>query len=248
MQCVDCHVPDGDGRYMMAVTFEQHCVACHSLGQIEVAEGVVKPTPTPHGDEAEIAAVVNAQLYEFVAISTAKAGTAPAEETKPAAGANRRGRGSADAPKKTDLEIPKSSEKLDEMLVEQRDKLFKDLAKNTKCGYCHTVEKAEAKGSPFVVKNPHVPDRWFTRSVFSHAAHGMVSCQSCHAVEKSASASDINLPDIKSCRECHSPMSVGEAALGSNGAGDSCVMCHVYHPKGGTMKQGKLKPADLMRK
>ncbi len=259
LNCVDCHEPDESGMYFKPVAYENHCAVCHSsnLGQIEVAEGVVKSQPTPHGDEAEIAAVVRGQIHEWLAVTSAKPAetpaAAPAEEAKPASGGSgggrrRGGAGGESAPKKSSLQTPKSADELAATIIEQSDKVFKDLARNTKCGYCHTVEKAETKGSPFVVKNPHIPDRWMTRSVFSHEAHGMVSCQSCHAVEKSASAADINLPDIKSCRECHSPMSAGEAALGSHGAGDSCVMCHVYHPKGETLKQGKLRPQDLMRK
>lgn len=261
LNCVDCHQPDDHGLYFKPVTFVNHCAVCHSsnLGQVEVAEGVVKAQPTPHGDEGEIGAVVRSQVNEWVALNAAKpapaaapAGAAPAaEEPKPASGGGRRGGrggGGESAPKKAALPELKSADDLAAFMTEQSDKVFKDLAKGTKCGYCHTVEKAETKGSPFVVKNPHIPDRWLTRSVFSHSAHGMVQCTACHSAEKSASSSDINLPDIKSCRDCHSPASAGEAALGSTGAGDSCVMCHVYHTKGGEPKQGKLLPKDLMRK
>ncbi|MFM9957408.1 MAG: cytochrome c3 family protein [Phycisphaerales bacterium] len=252
LECLDCHLPESDGRYMLPVTFEQHCAACHSLGQIEVAEGVVKPAPTPHGDEGEIAAVVNAQVFEWVAMNASKGAAGaekPAEEAKPAAGGGgRRGRGgAAEAPKKAELQAFKSPDELDTFLIDQRDKVFKDLAKGTKCGYCHTVDKADTKGSPFVVKNPKIPDQWLTRSVFSHAAHAMVSCASCHAAEASTSAADINLPNLNSCRECHSPRTAGEQAMSVNGAGDSCVLCHVYHPKNAAPMEGKLKPADLLR-
>lgn len=246
MECLDCHRPDPDGRSMLPVTFEQHCVACHSLGEIEVAQGVVEPTPTPHGDETAIAAVVDAQTLRWIA-TNAVSPPAPAEEARPARGGRR---GGGDAPKRA--ELPKdlnTPDKLAAFLVDQRDKVFKSLARGTDCGYCHTVEKAEEKGSPFVVKNPVIPDQWMVRSVFSHAAHAMLSCQSCHPAETSASSSDVLMPGIDSCRACHSPAGGAEGARISSaqGAGDSCVMCHVYHPKNSPPVQGKLKPSDLLR-
>jgi hypothetical protein len=256
LNCLDCHESDDQGRYFKPVAFADHCAVCHSsnLGQIEVAEGVVKAAQTPHGDERAIAAVVDAQVHQWIALNAAKPaaapGAVPAEEAKPASGGGRRGgRGGGDAaPKKAALPELKSEGDLSAFLVEQRDKQFKDLAKGTKCGYCHTVDKPDTKGSPFVVKNPVIPDRWLTRSVFSHQAHGMVSCTSCHNAEKSSTSADINLPNVASCRECHAPMSESAHGLGERGAGDSCVMCHVYHPKNAAPVQGKLSPKDLMRK
>lgn len=254
LNCLDCHQPEADGRYMKPVTFAEHCLVCHAsnLGTIEVAEGVIKPVVTPHGDEAAIAAAIDAQFYQWAALSAAKptqAG-APAEEPKPAA-TSRRGRGGGgDAPAKK-AEFPdniKSPEALTALLIESRDKQFKDLTKGTKCGYCHTVDKPDAKGSPFVVKNPVIPDQWLVRSVFSHGAHAMVACTACHAAESSASSADINLPSIASCRECHAPTAAGTQALGTTGAGDSCVECHIYHPKNIAPIPGTLLPKDLMRR
>lgn len=252
LNCLDCHQPEPDARYMKPVTFAEHCLACHAsnLGTIEVAEGVIKPAVTPHGDEAAIAAAIDAQFYQWAALSAAKpaGAAAPAEEPKPAA-SPRQGRGRGDAaPKKADFPEIKSPEALTALLIETRDKQFKDLAKGTKCGYCHTVDKPDAKGSPFSVKNPVIPDQWLVRSVFHHGAHAMVACTVCHAAESSASSADINLPNIASCRECHSPNAAGTQALAPTGAGDSCVECHVYHPKNNAPVPGTLLPKDLMRR
>lgn len=245
LQCTDCHLPDSDRAFMLPVTFEAHCQACHAIGQIEVAEGVVKPVPTPHGNESEISAVVDAQVHQWMASELAKPqpttdATKPADEPKPGSARRGRGGGGGEAPKKAALPKFNSPEGVAGFFVEQRDRVFKDLAKNTKCGYCHNIEKPEAKGSPFKVGNPRIPDQWLTKSVFSHRAHEMVSCQSCHAVEASATSADINLPGIKSCRECHSPSS------STNGAGDSCVLCHVYHQKSALPANGRLQPGDLL--
>ena len=53
----------------------------------------------------------------------------------------------------------------------------------------------------------------------------MVECAGCHAnVSTSTKTSDVNLPTIARCSECHSD---------SGGARADCVLCHSYHPHEG---------------
>lgn len=100
------------------------------------------------------------------------------------------------------------------------------------------------EGDPalFRVADPAIPDLWLTRSVFDHAAHTLMACTSCHAgTPASERTADILLPGIESCRACHSPAGhsprgggaaaagASPASLGSGGAPDNCVLCHVYH-------------------
>jgi hypothetical protein len=62
------------------------------------------------------------------------------------------------------------------------------------------------------------------RARFNHALHITQPCTSCHdTAERSKRSSDILMPRIAKCRECH------------GGAGDTsklssdCVMCHRFH-------------------
>ena len=68
--------------------------------------------------------------------------------------------------------------------------------------------------------------RYFGHGWFTHAAHKQEKCTSCHAADRSNSASDLLLPDIKSCRSCHLGEDAPRGKVPSN-----CAMCHDYHAK-----------------
>ena len=58
---------------------------------------------------------------------------------------------------------------------------------------------------------------------FDHTAHAMVKCEECDAKAKeSKTTSDVLLPSIKSCQECHKG-----GTQSTSGAG--CFECHQYH-------------------
>jgi hypothetical protein len=65
---------------------------------------------------------------------------------------------------------------------------------------------------------------WMPRARFNHAAHITQPCTSCHnTAEHSKRSSDILMPRIAKCRECH-----GDASDTSKLSSD-CVMCHRFH-------------------
>jgi len=65
---------------------------------------------------------------------------------------------------------------------------------------------------------------WMPRARFNHAAHITEPCQSCHdRAEHSKKSSDILMPGIQKCRDCH-----GGTHDGSKLDSD-CVMCHRFH-------------------
>lgn len=243
--CLDCHEPEADGLLMKPVTFENHCAVCHAsqLGKIDIAEGVLPAVAPPHADTKVIGEAVDAQSRAWIAAAmarpTAAAGAGEAKPEEAKAPSRGRGRGGAAAEsKKATLPTIDSPEKLSEFMASQRETVFKDLVKGTRCNYCHEVEKPAGKGEGFGVVNPVIPDRWMPKTVFSHGAHIMIDCRECHSAEKSGSASDINLPGIASCRECHSP---------HGGSVHTCVSCHVYHQPMEKPSAGRLKPGDLLR-
>lgn len=89
------------------------------------------------------------------------------------------------------------------------------------CGECHT---ASAVGGRFSVLPVTQVSRYLGHGWFTHAAHKQETCTSCHAADRSNSASDLLLPDLKSCRTCH----LGEAAPRGK-VPSNCAMCHDYH-------------------
>ena len=51
-----------------------------------------------------------------------------------------------------------------------------------------------------------MPDRWFAHGGFNHEKHRVVSCAECHPKAKgSEKTSDVLLPGVESCRNCHKP-------------------------------------------
>jgi len=88
------------------------------------------------------------------------------------------------------------------------------------CPYCHTVEKTEPL--PRIVP-PKIPVRWLPHSSFDHRAHRPLACAACHPdAKKSVETTDVLLPRMPVCRECH---------RGGVGARAGCVECHIYHDR-----------------
>jgi hypothetical protein len=89
------------------------------------------------------------------------------------------------------------------------------------CRYCHTVDEGE-QGLPRIVP-PKIPNRWLPQSAFDHRAHRALTCVACHdGTPKSLETTDVLMPRIGSCRECH---------RGRGGARSGCVECHLYHDR-----------------
>jgi hypothetical protein len=87
---------------------------------------------------------------------------------------------------------------------------------------CHALTYSNGTDAlPAVVKSA-IPGRWFQHARFDHHAHQMVECVSCHAkARESAAASDILIPGIATCRQCH--------RSGEDAAESRCFECHTYH-------------------
>lgn len=89
------------------------------------------------------------------------------------------------------------------------------------CGECHFP----ADGPDLAVVPVTQRERWFQHGWFDHEAHTQEECSSCHAADTSDAATDLLLPDLESCRDCHLGETAREAEVPS-----SCAMCHSYHP------------------
>ena len=105
-------------------------------------------------------------------------------------------------------------------------KMARELLEKRVCVDCHDVSRVlGASGfDQWKVAPVRLTQNWMPRARFNHAAHITAPCTSCHnTAERSKRSSDILMPAIDKCRECH------------GGAGDSsklssdCVMCHRFH-------------------
>lgn len=99
------------------------------------------------------------------------------------------------------------------------------------CARCHAFVGRETELVSTVIMPTHAVSRRFTKASFDHAAHQGLICTSCHVkAGVSRVSSDVLLPGIVVCRQCH--------AAGTGNAGATCSTCHVYHD------WSKEKPVD----
>ncbi|MBV1690163.1 cytochrome c3 family protein [Novosphingobium sp. G106] len=96
------------------------------------------------------------------------------------------------------------------------------LSKDGVCGECHTPVMRNGKPGVMPVR---LVSRYMVDGWFNHKAHTQEKCTSCHAAEKSASSTDLLLPNVQSCRTCHQGEDSHQAKVPSG-----CAMCHGYHP------------------
>jgi pSer/pThr/pTyr-binding forkhead associated (FHA) protein len=95
------------------------------------------------------------------------------------------------------------------------------------CGDCHVPTRSD--GRPDLVP-VNLPDRYMQHGFFTHVGHEDEDCTDCHAADTSKKSTDLLLPDLESCQDCHE----GASAIASNVKGNqvmpsSCAMCHGYH-------------------
>ena len=198
LECSDCHRPTADGVRFLPVDMENDCESCHSL-VIDQVGGVYRKVR--HGDARQARA-------ELMALGRA---SRPAIVT----GRGRPGAYGAGGLYRARFGGPATGAAL----------LARAMAKEGLCGECHVP--AGASGSLEVMPVTQ-PARFFMHGWFDHEEHKQEKCTSCHAADNSKASSDLLLPEIGQCRECHQGESARTAEVPSG-----CAMCHSYHPRTG---------------
>lgn len=205
MQCRDCHAYSADMKTIEPIKFNKHCRSCHSLEFDERLPG----NQVPHGDTDEVINYVFAEYAKLLLeLEQKEAGT---------------GRLRPGEPMKTKEQVEFARVKVQEQSRHTEDLLFT----RTACHLCHQVsekpEIVEGK-SRFDIVKPQIPARWLDKAIFDHGAHQQVTCESCHqGMRESTLTTDLRLPKIKECRECHADVG------GAGKVGSPCIQCHSYH-------------------
>ena len=103
-------------------------------------------------------------------------------------------------------------------------KLFK-----SSCVVCHELE--ENRTTLPVVKAAAMPAQWFASARFSHGSHRVLECGACHTrASKSRRTSDVLIPGIQICQECHKQSDARWPAQPAS-APTACLTCHDYHQR-----------------
>ena len=205
VECIECHSPDAGGARMKPIAMDTHCSGCHTL-----AFDADDPGRTvPHGDAGAVVQTLieyySAQLLGSDADATGQRLRRPGQSLSRAD----RDRVAAEA----------RTEAL---------RIAEDLFERRACVTCHTVSKTDGD-IPWHVEPVQLTESFFPHANFSHASHDteVSSCDSCHNASSSELATDILIPGIAVCRDCHGS---GESRRNSSSQVPStCVMCHGFH-------------------
>lgn len=215
------------GAYMVPITYENECRACHPLtfDRRSADDPKAGLLAVPHGLQPDAVRdfVWGAYANEYVsrqAPSTNSTrplpGRAPADEAKARAAINQELAG------------------LEKFLYRERlSQAQKILFRGRQtCGECHSFETANADTVPKRVVPTSIPDVWFKHARFDHSAHRAVACRDCHAqayAEKDlpSDKQTVMLPGRDVCLACHAPASSSGTVHG--GARFDCVECHRFH-------------------
>ena len=101
--------------------------------------------------------------------------------------------------------------------------LFTETGEGT-CFECHEISRGTSPAEPWLVAPVQVTGHWLPKSKFPHSKHRTSKCAACHDVRHSASSSDVAIPTIAKCRECHVGSKQAKTRVSS-----ACDTCHGFH-------------------
>lgn len=207
LDCSNCHRPEPDGVRYQPVAMERDCASCHSLAFAR-SGGTVRTLR--HGDPAQVIA----DLRDYYGFRTAPPppSLAPAARRlpgeAPAVATRIRFEAGAHAPG------PEAA-------------IRAVFSRGGACYDCHQVEAPPAGSLAYRIHPVAFPERYVRHGWFDHRAHAAQSCGSCHQAARSNAASDLLIPGLATCRNCHG----GERT--SKAVASPCAMCHSYHARPG---------------
>ena len=198
LACADCHTVGADGVSFLPVEMEESCEDCHSLVYDKVGSTF---RSLRHGDIQQM----EADLRAMDRVARRPVSTGRQRPGQFAQG----GRYYSNFGRAAPGGLTRAAMRNDGM-----------------CGECHYPAQ-DASGALAVVPVTQ-QERWFQHGWFDHEPHKQEKCITCHEAGTSDDATDLLMPDLASCRDCH----MGEAAVKAD-VPSSCAMCHSYHPREG---------------
>lgn len=234
LSCASCHQPQATGRQMRPIRFESHCARCHEDQLVRIPtttpEGPAEGVRVPHGDPERVLEQIDLALATSAAFADSRFSSPGDGDEASRSGPSRRRSGGSSS---RGITVPAfaNREEASHWLDAQRERFLSQA--QTGCAYCHTgVTPVESPTGAFRVEPPRIPGAWLGRAQFSHQSHEMLGCLQCHTqASTSVATSDVMLPGIASCRECHNPRA---------GAPSNCTTCHLYHEPTPYIEGGSL--------
>jgi hypothetical protein len=205
------------GAYMLPITYENHCRACHPLN----FEPRSQSSEVRHGRAPSDVLSEVRQFYAAEAVKDNPDLLRRVVPRRPVPG------------KEADVDIRRIRQAVDDKVLAALRVLFGSGQKG--CIECHELSPTPFQlGHPDELDNARitpvmVPLVWLQHAVFDHSAHRGLQCLQCHPqASSSETRSEMLLPGIETCAQCHGPAEV-RGGLARGGAGSNCTECHKYH-------------------
>lgn len=206
LSCASCHRPEDKGGSFKAVQMERDCGSCHAL-DFATPGGVRQ---LPHGEPAKVVAALRAWL----------GGGGPVAGNP---STNRRRPGQFGDGNEHASGMPSGAASV--------TAVNGAFGRGGACFDCHTVLRSPSLG----IQRVRTPTTFLSRGAFDHSVkehrldrRGQPNCSQCHAASTSDTASDLLLPSIATCAECHGQ----SVARTPTAASADCETCHSFHAPG----------------
>lgn len=217
LACNYCHVADSDGVRFQPIEMEKNCAACHDLSFARDGEIV---RTLPHGKPEQVAGIVR-DFYLSQALS-------------PRAGVQRLAFERRAPGKMAELETAQLRiTSVGEARARADGAIATIFAKGGVCADCHAITNTGAPtiAARYAIAPVSLADHYLPKGRFPHNSHetynaktGDAACIACHTgVPKSKVSTDVLLPPVAQCRDCH-----GSTKVATNVAA-TCDTCHGFH-------------------
>ena len=192
LECADCHVPTPDGTRFQPPDMEVRL--CHSLA-FETIDGTVRTLR--HGEPRQVVADIRSFYRAGLRGGRVRHRAQPPGRRQPGP---RRG---ADRARQAGT-------------IARADQAVRQVfSPGGACFDCHQVQPAAGGSLAYGIRPVAFPTRYMLHGWFDHRAHqitqrpgqprqeGTQACLSCHRADASSISSDLLLPNVASCRDCH---------------------------------------------
>ncbi|WP_353217344.1 cytochrome c3 family protein [Sandarakinorhabdus sp.] len=232
LPCSYCHQPDSDKLRFKPIEMEANCGECHDLAFARDGDTI---RTLPHGKPGQVAGIVR-DFYLSQAIA-------------PRAGVQRiaferRLPGRMAEVEAAQFRVGDIGDARQRANAAVQAVFTGGLATTAGgpgtgiCADCHLVSNTGAADITrrFAIAPVSINDHYLPKGQFPHGQHksydgktGDAACVACHTgVMKSKLASDVLIPGVGNCRECHGAPAKSLLPTAAK-AGDSCDTCHGFH-------------------
>jgi hypothetical protein len=197
IDCADCHVPTeaGTGFKPMSMPLTCQQSKCHSLELTPSIEG----RKVPHASEKVVMTMLR-ELFTSRAVNQVNKNSVAIADIK-------------------------SVRDWAEREANRNAVVLFTKAEEGTCLECHEIKhNSSNKETPWKVAPVHITEHWLPKARFPHDKHSTAKCANCHNVLQSEKSSDVAIPSIAKCRECHVGSTETKTRISS-----SCDTCHNFH-------------------